>query len=278
MENIEAKILLDSTDEYNRLTTWVLKYPRFIHSEFMTHRMLSKNAASSRAIPFTKLLKIIEENPATPEFWGANQKGMQAVVEIDDIEGAKQKWLEARDAAIDQAKKLNKAGLHKQIVNRVLEPFCHMTVICSGTDFENFFRLRAHKDAQPEFQVLAYKMLELYNDSCPQELNNGEWHIPFGDKMPEGLIDEDRKKIACARCARISYLTFDGKLDVRKDIELFDRLAGGVPKHLSPLEHVAQATGDDQYYGNFKGFKQFRKFFIDENLSDKRVKKCEHWH
>lgn len=271
MENIEAKILLDSKNPTgDRLTTWVLKYPRFIHAEFMTHRMFSKNAASSRAIPFQKLLKTIKNEPATPEFWGVNQKGMQAAEEVEDIDQAKKTWLEARDSAINEAKKLNKLGLHKQIVNRVLEPFCHISVICSGTDFQNFFRLRAHEDAQPEFQVLAYKMLEEYNKSVPQQLSKGEWHTPFGDKMSDNLTDEEKRKVASARCARISYLTFDGKLDVEKDLVLFDRLAGGVPKHLSPLEHCAEAT-DSNYHGNLKGFKQFRKFFLDENLKDDRV-------
>jgi hypothetical protein len=272
MSNIEVKILLDSIGLFgNRLTTWVLKYPRFIHSEFLTHRMLSKNAASSRAIPFKKLLQTIQDDPATPEFWGANQKGMQSVEEVKNIDEAKEKWLEARDSAIIEAQKLNDLGLHKQIVNRVLEPFCHMTVICSGTDFQNFFRLRAHKDAQPEFQVLSYKMLEEYNKSNPQKLETGEWHIPFGDKMPEDLSEEQKKKVASARCARISYLTFDGELDIDKDLELFTRLAGGVPKHLSPLEHSAQVMKEDEYFGNFRGFKQFRKFFSDENLTDERV-------
>jgi len=78
-------------------------------------------------------------------------------------------------------------------------------------------------------------------------------------------------KVAVARCARISYNTFEGKDDYSADIKLCEKLFGGTPKHLSPTEHVAQATDNKDFIGNFSGFKQYRYFFNDQNLSDPRV-------
>jgi thymidylate synthase ThyX len=300
---IKAEIICDSRNSCgNRLITFILEYPRFIHAELMTHRMFSKNSASSRAIPFEKFIEQIKKNPAMPVFWGKNQKGMQAIEELDDKD-KKHKlnywhevsysdkelamicWLESRDKAIEQAEKLNKLGLHKQIINRILEPWFNIRVILSGTEFDNFFALRAHRDAQPELQKLSYLMLEEYNKSEPKKLKEGEWHIPFGDKIEENRLEaiikmkhgvyEDfinaKKKIAIARCARISYFNYDGNDDYEADIKLCDRLFANNPKHLSPTEHIAQALETNEWCGNFRGFKQYRKFFKDENLKDERV-------
>ena len=212
---INAKILLDSINPVgNRITSWILTYPRFFHSEIMTHRVFSRNAASSRAIPVKRMIDDIRQNCAMPIFWGKNQAGMQAKEELDNTEKyaevrkdlpygegllittkkqeAKREWLLARDSAVKHAEKMLELGLHKQIANRILEPFMHMTVIITGTEFENFFALRAHPDAQPEFQDLAYKMLDIYQLSEPKKLKAGEWHIPFGDNINEQrLIDCD---------------------------------------------------------------------------------------
>ena len=136
-------------------------------------------------------------------------------------------------------------------------------------------------------------MLENYNNSDPKQLKTGDWHIPFGDKIDQNRLNELeikiygqresntdycqqqqelRKKIAVARCARVSYFNYEGKDDYEADIKLCDRLFGSIPRHLSPTEHVAQCMTDNHFYGNFCGFKQMRKFFQDENLKDKRVK------
>jgi hypothetical protein len=162
---ITAKIICDSINPLRiRLTTFELTYPRFIHSELMTHRMLSKNSASSRAIPIKKMIKAVIDNPAVPERWGANQSGMQANNELTEFKKkiCKFIWLQSRWFAVGIVWLLDKIGLHKQISNRLLEPWSHITVVCSGTYFNNFFSLRAHPMAQPEFQVLAYKMLKEY--------------------------------------------------------------------------------------------------------------------
>jgi len=301
---IKAEIIADSINtKGNRLTTYILEYQRFVHAELMTHRMFSKNAASSRAIPIEKMIEQIINNPAMPVWWGKNQSGMQAKEELNDtkkrerynvlyntlddmtdMQYCKVTWLKARDTTIKYAKQLSEVGLHKQIVNRILEPWFNIRIILSGTEFENFFALRAHPDAQPEIQELAYKMLDEYNKSTPKQLKAGEWHVPFGDNMDENKVyealdqtgfalslEEAKRNISVARCARISYLNYKGKDDYWADIKLCDRLFGSVPRHLSPTEHVAQALDDDKFIANFRGFKQYRYFFDDQNLKDDRV-------
>ena len=318
---ITAKILLDSVNPTgNRITTWILTYPRFFHSEVMTHRVFSRNASSSRAIPVKKMIDDVKYNPAMPIFWGKNQAGMQAKEELDDINkdkkifispvgnsvdpcvlmvttkrAAQYEWLAARDSAVKHAEKMLELGLHKQIANRILEPFMHITVLVTATDHENFLSLRAHEDTQPEFQDIAYKMLALYQSNVPNKLKEGEWHIPFGDKIEDArlnqLIDKINReqqftptwhdemykiKIATARCARVSYLNFEGKDDYTKDIELHDILKNS--GHWSPFEHCAMALDKPEQSGNFVGWKQYRKMFNGENRSDGRVQRYNEKH
>jgi thymidylate synthase ThyX len=273
---IQAKIIKDSINRLDtRLTTWELTYPRFIHSEIMTHRTLSKNSASSRAIPVSKMIKNIEDNPAMPERWGKTGKGMQDHGELDmgSTRVCQELWLSARDQMISVTQKLLDQKLHKQVANRILEPFSHMTIICSGTEWENFFSLRAHPDAQPEFQILAYKMLDLYNESIPDNLGWGDWHIPYYTDLLEDLSIEDKLKVATARCARVSYLNFDGKIEIAKDIELHDMLLES--GHFSPFEHCAQTVWFPDLFNssNFgPGYAQYRKTLgVSETRKDDRV-------
>ncbi len=288
----EARIICDSiSPRDHRLTTFIVTAPRFILAEINTHRAFSRNAASSRAIPVAKMLAAVKDNPAMPAWWGKNEAGMVANAELSEeetirVDGpmgieyqsprgqAREEWLRGRDLAIQCANALSSIGLHKQIANRVIEPWAHVTDLISATDWDNFFALRAHPDAQPEFRELAFKMLDLYNSHQPTPHNFGGWHIPFGDRMPEGLTEEQRLKVATARAARLSYLTFEGDIDVAKDCELHDRLlASG---HLSPFEHCAQAAIAGTFglrYGNFTGWRQYRHTLPDENRTDPRVRK-----
>lgn len=167
---IKTSILADSVNPSGvRLTTFLLTYPRFIHSEFMTHRVFSRNAASSRAIPVKKMIRAVLDTPAMPVRWGATQKGMQASKDLTGWRKAMCRWvwLRGRDLAVLVARTLLFLRLHKQIANRVLEPWSHITVLATASDLQNFFALRAHKDAQPEFQVLAFSMLADYLTSTP---------------------------------------------------------------------------------------------------------------
>ena len=264
----QANIILDSIAPSNyRLTTFALTYPRFIHAEFMTHRVFSRNASSSRAIPVSKMIETLKNDYVEPTFWGKNQKGMQAESELNDAEItlARSIWLKQRDNAIEAAQALADLGCHKQITNRILEPFMNITVICTATDYDNFFSLRCHPDAQPEIQKLAYMMKDALEASTPTKLYTGEWHIPYIQPDEQHMDLEIKKKISVARCARVSYLTHDGKRDIDKDIELYERLIGGSGKgHWSPFEHVAMAIDAPTQSGNFHGWVQYRKFFVQE--------------
>jgi thymidylate synthase ThyX len=264
MKDFAAEIIADSVNpDGQRVTSFLLTYPRFVHSEIMTHRSFSRNAASSRAIPIHKVIEQVKNNPAMPVRWGLNGKGMQdhGVLTGGDAEQAKQLWINAAQSAVEEAYKLLELGLHKQVVNRLLEPFMWMTTLVTATDWENFFSLRVHKDAQPEFQHLAHMMLRGYINNQPARKQWGEWHIPFGERMPEGLPDEVKLEVATARAARTSYLTMDGQIDVLKDRDLHGKLAES--GHFSPFEHPAVASPGR--HANFVGWKQYRTMMPNEN-------------
>lgn len=334
-----CKIILDSISETGkRLATFEITFPRIVLSEFNTHRMFSRNSASSRAIPFSKMLQKVEENPFIPERFPVDGKGMQPnkyidkVIQPEDYKYTKNIWLAARDSALESAKHLyntftdydissEEVHIHKQIVNRLLEPFMWHTVIITATEFDNFFKLRTHSDAQYEIKRIADLMYELYHcrldceyhkyidhhNLCldcdkpeswhyeTQKLNIGEWHCPLVSEEDgvmvknylllkekelrhlsnielSKFVQELKKKISVARCARVSYLTHDGKRDIEKDLELFERLKNS--GHWSPFEHVATPYYDnaialppkrDLWSANFLGWKQYRKEFQDEN-------------
>lgn len=265
---IKAEILLDSKckETGTRLTTTILTYPRFIHSEVMTHRVLSRNAASSRAIPVKKVIEEVRNNPALPVFWGKNQSGMQAKEELssEEIAIAKSLWIEAGENAIKSAEKMMAIGLHKQIANRVLEPWFHMRTLVTATEWENFFALRRHKDAQPEFKALADALMVAMENSKPQIKYKHEWHLPFIKTEEWDMSIDTLRKISTARCCRISYLNLDGSSsDPQKDIALHDGLVSS--GHMSPLEHAAKTTGNKKFYGNFYSWKQYRKFIVNED-------------
>lgn len=275
----KAEIIADSKNEFgNRITTFIVTFPRIILAEFNTHRMLSRNSASSRAIPFEKMLKSVEENPFVPIRWMRDHKGMQGSEYLDD-ENSKHctnDWLQARDRAITQANFLVFKGVTKQFVNRLLEPFMWHTVIVTATEWENFFALRAHDAAEIHMQRIAYMMLEAYNRSEPKLLKPGEWHIPMVEIDEQHILDDvTLLKIATARCARVSYTTVgqnEKQNDIEKDVELHDKLKS--MGHMSPFEHCAQTLSQfkrNETSGNFRGFIQYRQTINGENKNDIRV-------
>lgn len=278
---IKSERIADSiSSSYSRITTFVLTYPRFIHSEFMTHRQFSRNASSSRAIPVAKQIQEVIDNPAIPLAFRKNQKGMQAGELLEDQEAAKKAWLDGRDRAVEIAQRMVALDIHKQYVNRVLEPYAHITVICTATSFDNFFALRVHKDAQPEICELATQMLNLYKRSSPKRISDGQWHLPL---LTEEDIAECAKKHrdvfaatqcaikrSVAKCARVSYKNHDGtNTTLCQDLELYERLLGNTPIHASPAEHQAMAIPQgDVWSGNFRGWIQYRKTLPDECIYD----------
>lgn len=286
---ISAKIITHSIANNIELITMELNYPRFIHSEVMTHRMFSRNASSSRAIPVEKVIEQVRNSPAMPIHWGKNQPGMQARQEVLDIDTVKGIWLSARVQAVDAAEWLMEENVHKQIVNRITEPFQWIKVIVTATEWDNFFKLRDHPDAQPEIQELARCMKKAMQLSKPTPLVAGEWHLPYinedeicmaqvGYTKPYCINLDDLIKCSVARCARVSYNNHDNSSpDIEKDIALADRLleAG----HMSPFEHIATPMEEDNcihpeewelgvthmdcnkklWSGNFRGWIMYRK-------------------
>lgn len=306
-----ADSIADSTEDSEcrhpnkRITTFELVYPRFIHAEFMTHRMFSRNAASSRAIPVEKNLEYIKKHTAMPIHWGKNKPGMQADEELDDLvylddfsENAVPKeiaWKIAADQAIEMAEAFNNSGYHKQIVNRLVEPFTFIKVVCTATEYDNFFWLRRHKDAQPEIQELANVMWEARKNSIPEIMKPGEWHLPYVDKTvwDSILVEypnvdhsermEIARKVSASCCAQVSFRQSDTSIE--KALRIYDRLVNSVPVHASPFEHQATPmslnlhgrTGsvirDKHGYsvsGNFIGWVQNRQL-IDGNVCNSYV-------
>lgn len=327
-----ARIIEDSVSPDGvRLTTAELIFPRFILSEFNTHRMLSKNSASSRAIPVKKQLEKILNSPYVPERVGINQSGMQASKYLDgkQLEIAQTSVLRKRDRSIIGAledlvgagyverafgtenlsrillrgfneKDLNVyrqimryyeisisrtkedgkyqlpeefLNIHKQTLNRYLEPFMWHTVVVSGTDWDNLFALRIHTDAQDEISIPVNLLCEILEESTPRQLAIGEWHMPFiqEDEREAAMADPEYwRYVSVGRCARTSYETHDGKRDPVKDYDLgaVRLLPHG---HMSPFEHVATPLDTpSEYSGNFRGWEQFRKTLpYESNYADK---------
>lgn len=274
---ITAELIQCSTNWLGKnLYTFKLRYPRYIHAELLTHRVFSRNSASSRAIPIAKAINSVTEDPVVP-IWTYNQRGMQGnKVNSDDlIRFADQTWTEGRVLAVGVARALDALSIHKQNVNRVLEPYQFIRVILTGTDFDNFFKLRDHEAAQPEIAMLARKMREEYDKAEPTLLHPGQWHIPFSDQMNDIDAEIDMLKIATARAARVSYHVF-GEIEINyaKDIELYNRLV--TEGHFSPAEHQARVPFKEElehlgitvtkdgynvgkYFSNLFGWVQLRK-------------------
>lgn len=306
---IRAEVIQDSISESGvRLTTMQLRYHRFIHSEFMTHRVFSRNASSSRAVPVKRQLELLRAGEyAEPVEWGKNQAGMQAKEVLDGVERheARLIWQDAMHDAIERAEQLVAWGVHKQIVNRLLEPFTFINVIVTATEWSNFFELRCHPDAQPEMQMLASEMREAMNRSTPTLVRNGVWHVPYVYRMFSGYqssvmghdvfihgqraVDpgqfdgyriqdgptswrrvslEEALMSSAAMCARVSYLRHEGgHPTLEENIDLFKRLVGSQPQHASPVEHQARPMNffPRVMFKNFRGWRQFREI-VEEGL------------
>lgn len=264
-QGISATVILDSVSpDGHRLTTMELIMPRFLLAQWNTHRTMSRNAASSRAVPTWKLIAQVLNAPFIPGDFARNQTGMQAG---ESLSGENQRqagvvWYKAAQVAAGLAENLADLGVHKQWANRLLEPFLFVKVLASATEWGNLLRLRRHDDAQPEFQQLAQAIFDAREASEPVKKKWGDWHLPYVADLElfENLGDQEcLKRWSVARCARLGLST------PLKDEELYERLLNGSGfGHFSPFEHVAQASGDTTLWGNFRGWKQFRKTFSGE--------------
>lgn len=276
-----------------KVAAMLMRYPRWIHAEGRTHRLLSiseeetrtpslmedrnlsRNAASSRAIPVAKIIQSILDDPAVPLYWGKNQRGMQADEEFSATEAyeLERQWLQDMYDAIGKAEWYDKKGVHKQIVNRILEPYSHITVVVSATNWSNFLTLRDHTAAEPHIQLLARRTREVLETMIYNDLQPGEWHLPFVTH-PERMEyrHEACLKLSVARCASTSYKTVEGfDMTLETAARIHDGLLSAQPIHASPAEH--QCYADHRYlggelqgkyqrpelHGNFTGFCQYRK-------------------
>lgn len=288
--SISAEIIADSiSPRGRRLTTFKLVYPRFIHSEFMTHRLFSRNASSSRAIPVETMLNQVRSAPAYPLHWGRNQPGMQAESQLDEATQAhcKALWRNAAHVSASYAKAMSELGLHKQVANRILEPFQMISVIVSSTEFANFFHLRNHQDADPNIRALSEAMYSAREKSRPNLLVANEWHTPFVpyiDKQywVEGIAVplEVARNVSASVCAQVSFRKED--LSVAKAEKIIYKLIESDPCHASPVEHQAtpieashldwrdtagithSTKNGDLWSGNFNGWIQYRKLLPNE--------------
>lgn len=277
---MQVEVILASSGRNSAPTIYTIRmrYPRIIHGEIMTHRLFSRNARSSRAVPVRTMLLETTTIPFIPWHWGANQKGMQATQECDetvlipdwddiDFHGKphlhpherEQAWLSARDAAVVHATAFMDAGYHKQNVNRLLEPFSWIDTLITSTDWDNFLWLRDHKGAEPHLQDLARLVKAAIEAAEIQELDAGQWHLPY-------ITNADRReayngpsqqiswnwlcRISAARCARISYAPFDGDASYEKELERYESLVESDRVHASPTEHQAQV--DRRIGGDFE--------------------------
>lgn len=310
MSQIKATIVADSYSAVNgkRITTFELEYPRWIHGEILTHRLFSRNAMSSRAVPVEKMLEQVREDPAFPIHWGQNQPGMQAKEEVGGVDcyGNDLKWLlkarwhEAARMQASFAQEFSEHGLHKQVVNRILEPFQLMKTVLTATEFDNFFWLRRHEDAQPEIKELAERMWEALEDNFDKQvtmfLSHGDWHTPYygGGYWISGVSEnslEDALAISSSCCAQVSYRLLDDSIE--KARKVYQRLVESTPVHASPFEHQATPMIDYDKYkhtmtwprglthidrdgaywsGNFKSWIQYRQL-IDGNVCSKYEEK-----
>lgn len=257
---ISAKVLADSTSSETgqRIVTFELEYPRIIHSENMTHRVASKNSASTRAVPTPKAVEHVRNNTFMPVWWGKNQSGMSAREELNApviINGVsltrEEAWLQLRDVTCQYVEAFHEAGYHKQIIARPLEVFSIHKIVYTATDYSNFFWLRDHEDAQPEIQVLAREMKAAYQSSITTLLNLGDWHTPYykngywrevGDTKVDayGYTRDQALKISTSMCAQVSYRVGDATIE--KADNIYVKLMGGDVVHASPLEHQASPT------------------------------------
>lgn len=263
---IRAKVIADSIWNGHRLTTVECEFPRFILAELNTHRRFSRNSASSRAVPVEKMIQRVIDDPVMPDF-GKKKAGMQDAGPLEEPERsyANEVWASARLSAVSWAKDLDYLGVHKQFVNRLLEPFAWHTVIISSTEWDNFFMQRCNPDAEPHMRKLADCVRDAYNASTPVKR---AFHLPYMDDEDPAMMSDLAAFVSAARCARVSYLTHAGKRDVDKDKQLALKLITAEPMHMSPFEHVAYSGIGSR---NFIGWIQLREIIEDD------PKYWKHW-
>ena len=277
MSNFNVTILADSVSPCgNRITTFQLKFWRPLLAEINTHRSFSRNASSSRAQSFEKRIDQVLNDTALPSHWNAEQPGMSGGEEFDqktkDFINLKIRQLAGLTAGFleevnHEVKTKTGKEIHKQYLNRYLEPFTYTNQVLTATDWDNFFKLRMAEDAQPEFKDLATEIFYQLDEHIPTATGI---HLPYitEEELNEYGLDTC-KKIAVARCARVSYRPYGGKYLIEKDLELYQRL--WMSGHYSPFEHVAVADRNGGRFFNLKGWRSLRYGLESDYLSARRL-------
>jgi hypothetical protein len=278
MTEASARIIADSiTETGNRLITFEATCWRPVLAEQNTHCVLSRNSASSRAIPVTKQLERFAEDFAAPIVWPREQKGMQGGSNLEEkpLADAQRVWADLADYTLRRIRAYidshpdAETRLHKSMLNRWLEVGLWQTQIISATQWDGYFWQRCHKDAEPHIRAMAQAMYHAAQESTPTLLKTGEFHLPYWAEngghdhdwddalsMAEGDVNvclEVAKSCSVARCARVSYLTQSGMRDLQEDLDLYARLTANRvgsedPPHASPLEHVATPWAENSQY------------------------------
>lgn len=268
MYKISVQLLLYSQSESGKkIATFVVTMPKFIQAQINSHRMLSRNAASSRAMPSKIIRRRVLKNPFLPIEFSKNQSGMRGGEKFKGIKlfFVKKIWLWSRYIPCFFHYLGEKLKIHKEVLNRIIEPWMFTQVLITATEWGNFLKLRIDNSSQPEIQYIAKEIKKLLDNNNPNILKHSEWHLPFineEEKMKFSL--DELKKISTARCARVSYKLYDGKdSNLLKDVELCEKLISG--GHWSPFEHIATPEEHGERISNFIGWKQYRKEFSYED-------------
>lgn len=275
MDQITARVVEASESPSGvRLTTFALTMPKWLLQEFNTHRAISKSSASSRAIPTRRLLRKALRGYMPAPFTQA-RPGMASNSPVPPVHAvlASIAWRVARFFSVMCCWVLNLLGVSKQHANRLLEPFLYVSTVATGTDWDNFFSLRDHPDAQPEIQILARKMRAAMSETRYWiRTHENDLHLPFV-RANERMILEDQPMLAAAlsaaRCARVSYANHEGKEpDYVQDLKTALRLLSSKPLHASPWEHQASPLKDClTRCRNFQGWRQVRADLEDYPLA-----------
>lgn len=260
-----VKVILASKPDNGTppIVTIHARYPRIIHGEVMTHRVFERNGRSSRAVPVMRMIKEVWHDPFIPKYLGANKKGMQAGEELNGFKRwlTRTTWRISAKLSCVAAFLMLKAGLHKQIANRVLEPYSYIDTLITSTEWENFRELRVHEDAEPHFRDLAVMIMTLVDDPKSYvPIKEREWHLPYVTEEEKlKFTKEECLKLSTARCARISYAPFNGDGTITSEIERYKLLVESKPIHASPAGHQAQLKRSNKNGNLAKGWTQHRK-------------------
>jgi len=277
----EAKILADSISVVgHRLTTFEVTFPRIVLAEVNTHKMISKNSASSRAIPVGERIVAIETDPFIPESFGKNKAGMQheEILDGDADMAARKHWMQAMGACVVEARAMEGINVHKQLANRLLEPFSWHTAILSGTDWDNFEHLRVHPAAQGEFSKAARMMMDMKRESTPVLVEPGTWHLPHVPEVYYGAVRSKVEpgawlnwaKVSAARCGRVSFMRQNAQ-NFDKDVARADAFISD--GHMSPLEHPARPMTPWE----LDAFEQWEADFWVEGNGTRTMRVSEHF-